>query len=639
MARAASERVATGRLPRVADALALAALLVVAIVPVREQLLAPAAQTIGVEARIRVGWEAQTRRAMSTGSLPFWNPYHFGGRPHLADPETQALYPPHLLFRFLPLDLFFPAVFVLHAWAAGVGGYLIWRQLAAGPVAALAGSVAVMLVTVLAPAPDMAYVPAVPQLAWVPLVVALAMQSVRGFNRTPSSALVGALVVGLLCGSLRGAVYVSAAALTCYLASAVWPGTSAARRQVVLAQLAWLACLAVGLTAIQFAPAARLRASTARAGGLSYDDVSKESWHSTTVKNIQVDRALVGGLSSPRSGRAVSACDAAIDDSQFLQAGIAGAGGGGGALLADYARFANLAGGLYPEKPAQYQGLAGAGAPPTRFDLLKLMNVGVLVSCAAPSSDRWTLSRALPSGAIYRQADPLPRAFWTCAPEAVGRDEMVYRLTHHRYDENLNLIERRFVHVRWAASVTETERARLESDLHIVRDRFLGERTWRYELEDGSRGNLGAIVTSPAVEDTAGIDRGTFDLLPDPAPNFAGDRKSEWLVGTRGCDAPRPAAVLSADRSDGVLVLRVDAPREGIVFISDTYYPDRRARVDGRLVATFKTNLAFTAVPVTQGTHRVELQYDQRAFQAGAAVSALTLIAWTSVTWRSRSRR
>jgi len=617
--------------------LAIAALLVAAGLPVASQLARTDAPPLGAEARIHVSMEAENRRALAGGSLPVWNPYEFGGRPHFANPQTRVLYPPHVVLRALPLGLFFPASFGFHAWLAAVGAYLVWRQLNASRAAAFAGGVAIMLGTVVAPAPDRVYSPDVYGLAWVPLVVALALKSVRTPRRLPHWALVACVAAALLAGSFRGAAYVIGATLAVYLFSALRSVTRAPERDAVLVQLAWVLCLATGLSAFQLLPAARLWTSAAQVGGLTYDAPAPQSWHPVDAKSIRFDGATAA-LGPVRPGRLVTACERAFDTTGLLALGIPTAGGAGGIVPSDYARFVNAMGGFYPEKPYLYQGLAGVGDVPTRDDLLRLMSVSHLVSCAPVDEAQWSFVRSLPSGAIYRYEHSLPRAFWTCAPLQVGRQELLSRLSRYRYDDTLTLVAARFVHIRWSAAIGDGERRRLENAFHVVRERFMGDRTWRYEVLDDSASNLAAIVTSAAVEDTAGIDRGTFSLLPEEQQVVPAEAKTEWMIGARPCQTPRAAAVLALDQPDGQLVVRVNAPQDGIVFLSETYYPERIAWVDGRRVETLKVNLAFTGVPVTAGMHRVELRYDNRPLQAGAGLSAVTLLAWAFTTWRSRDR-
>ena len=94
--------------------------------------------------------------------------------------------------------------------------------------------------------------------------------------------------------------------------------------------------------------------------------------------------------------------------------------------------------------------------------------------------------------------------------------------------------------------------------------------------------------------------------------------------------------VQTQDRLDGGMIVDVDAPHDGIVFFSETYYRDRRAWVDGRRIGRLKVNLAFTGVPVSAGRHRIELNYDTRSFWWGAGLSVLTLAIWLQADRRGR---
>jgi hypothetical protein len=128
------------------------------------------------------------------------------------------------------------------------------------------------------------------------------------------------------------------------------------------------------------------------------------------------------------------------------------------------------------------------------------------------------------------------------------------------------------------------------------------------------------------VEDTAGFERGAL-TLPSPAAVPAVDeRRSEWLLGAAECVELHPARILQADRSDGHFVATIDAPRDGLLFVSETYYVDRSGWVDGSPVQPLKVNLAFTGVPVTAGRHLVELRADTASLWLGSCVTALTMV-------------
>ena len=100
----------------------------------------------------------------------------------------------------------------------------------------------------------------------------------------------------------------------------------------------------------------------------------------------------------------------------------------------------------------------------------------------------------------------------------------------------------------------------------------------------------------------------------------------------------RPATVLTQNRFDGSMRVAVEAPRDGLVFLSETYDASRLAWLDGRRVKALKVNLAFSGVPVTAGIHRIELRYDRKPVLIGLAVSLVTLIVWARGEWRGGPR-
>lgn len=98
------------------DLVLLAALFVVSLVPVSFEIAR--ASSPGPAARVAMSWERVNQEALAEGTLPLWNPYQFGGRPHLANPEMLSLYPPHVLLRPLPLPLFFSLNTPRRRWRA-----------------------------------------------------------------------------------------------------------------------------------------------------------------------------------------------------------------------------------------------------------------------------------------------------------------------------------------------------------------------------------------------------------------------------------------------------------------------------------------------------------------------------------------
>jgi hypothetical protein len=101
-------------------------------------------------------------------------------------------------------------------------------------------------------------------------------------------------------------------------------------------------------------------------------------------------------------------------------------------------------------------------------------------------------------------------------------------------------------------------------------------------------------------------------------------------IGPRCADEAR-LDVVAIDRPDGYTAVEVDAPDDGLLVLNDASYPERQARVDGQPAEALRVDLAFTAIPVTEGRHRVELQLVPRSLFIGSVVSGAALLGWAAV--------
>jgi hypothetical protein len=84
------------------------------------------------------------------------------------------------------------------------------------------------------------------------------------------------------------------------------------------------------------------------------------------------------------------------------------------------------------------------------------------------------------------------------------------------------------IHVRWEETVDAPARGALERQFQLLPVEQVGVTTWRYELTETSRANVGAIVGHAAVEDTHFINRTSFAIDPE-APS--GPRRPGPLAG------------------------------------------------------------------------------------------------------------
>ncbi|HEX5758205.1 MAG TPA: YfhO family protein [Thermoanaerobaculia bacterium] len=82
-------------------------------------------------------WLLHLRRELRSGRLPFWNPHQSAGAPFWANGQSAPLFPLHLLFAALPLQLGFVVLPWLRLVAGGCGAWALGRELGLSRPAAL----------------------------------------------------------------------------------------------------------------------------------------------------------------------------------------------------------------------------------------------------------------------------------------------------------------------------------------------------------------------------------------------------------------------------------------------------------------------------------------------------------------------
>jgi hypothetical protein len=101
------------------------------------------------------------------------------------------------------------------------------------------------------------------------------------------------------------------------------------------------------------------------------------------------------------------------------------------------------------------------------------------------------------------------------------------------------------------------------------------------------------------------------------------------------------------DRTPSSLALRVSTPTDGLLVLSEVYYPGWRATLNGRNVPILRVDYALRGVPIPSGQHRVDLFFRPATFVWGATISGITLGAvaiagfwiWTRLKLRRRDER
>jgi hypothetical protein len=339
---------------------------------------------------------------------------------------------------------------------------------------------------------------------------------------------------------------------------------------------------------------------------------------------VETDADIRSWIGPPAGGRAISLCENVIGAREFLQNGEPTLDGAASLHLREYADWAFLAKtGDVPPGGGLYRRIGSEGLPPARDDLIDMANVTRVVECHGPDGQ--------PSAVTVQANDGAwPRAVWVCGADEVPRSEAIARVVRGRYDSSGLLQPRHYIKLRWMPTVDAARRAALEKVHHLQNGVIAEGVTWRYLLGNASTDAVLAIVRDPEVEDTSGVDRGTGAFMPtgelmDSVREIAADDRAQvWLPQEKPCPQQASVTTTVMDQSDGHVEVRVDAPSDGFLFLSEPYYRERHAYVDGAAAPALKANLTFTAVAVPAGQHVVELRYSPERFYLGSAISGAT---------------
>lgn len=130
---------------------------------------------------------------------------------------------------------------------------------------------------------------------------------------------------------------------------------------------------------------------------------------------------------------------------------------------------------------------------------------------------------------------------------------------------------------------------------------------------------VGDATLRPPAQALEHVKRGDVDLRTTVL--LDGDRRGRAARRSR---APLGAAEIRLHAPERVEI-RVDAPRDGILVLTDVWYPGWRASVNGRDAEVLRANGLFRAVRVPAGRSDVVFEYRPASFRRGLALSALSL--------------
>jgi hypothetical protein len=126
---------------------------------------------------------------------------------------------------------------------------------------------------------------------------------------------------------------------------------------------------------------------------------------------------------------------------------------------------------------------------------------------------------------------------------------------------------------------------------------------------------------------------------PRHSPRKAALVEESPADGFLGSAAPAGGVVEIRSSRGEELVIDVDAPNDGFLYVSDQYYPGWEAKVDGTPMPIQRANYAFRLVRVPAGQSTVEFRYHSAPLLRGAWVSGLSALGLFSFMGFSAHRK
>ena len=584
--------------------------------------------------------------------IPAWTPYLLSGYPILANPETEAWYPPNWPFYalgFRPRSIEWELA--LHAFLACLGAYLLFSRLGVRSSAAMLGAMAYGFSGYFAG--HSAHVPVFLSAAWLPWLLWACRRAVDG-----------PLLPNIAGGALAGGAMILAGyyqvAILAFLAMLVFAVADAGRdrrlRWRAIAAAIGIVAGAAALSAIQLLPSAEFLANSIANAPNASQGIR---WQSLAT------------LLFPDASGTFSHADQGLITDHYLYAGVfllplalVGAVKGRTriaiAVLAGSALWYMLGpgAGLY-RLGARLSGNLMAGPP----DLAWFIAALALAWLAAQGSE--VLSRRRPLAGLLLAAllfadvwywnllrNPLAYehasfdAAYGRAEQLAGRVLAAPQLPLTRFDSpappagggpllaplDLKLETTYGYFVRQPRAYAEyretmARNAKLRDGLNV--SRFLNPATHLLE------------------SNPAGLARAYFPAsVADVASDAASRKALERLNPSAQSIVLGPHPIIRQDPDATPFVAAVDeqsyrihytASSPSLLKLAMAWYPGWRAAVDGRAAPVLRVDHALMGVVVPPGEHMVELRFVSTWFRAGLAVSLIVLFGLSAMALRLHS--
>jgi hypothetical protein len=553
-----------------------------------------------------------TAEQLRAGRLPLWNPYSASGEPWLANPQTGVFYPPSWIFVALPFAKAYMLYLALHLVILGWGAYALFVRRAA-PGAALAGAVALML-----SGPALSFLDVsnnFASFAWIPLVLACALERREDLPRWGIA--LDALV--LACAFLGGEPFLAACAAAMYAVIVL-------RRDRPRASLTAIATAGAGafaLAAAQLLPFLESLAGSDRRAGLAPSEIFRDSMPLRDWPRIAIRPDIHPVVYDPAIGQhfipiiyvgivvvalALVGCLVARARPWLAVIAIAMIAGSGPAVLAKLP----LTLFRYPARMLPLAAIAIVAMAVAGWERIRpKQRWADLLLVAIIAIDLLTVVKPLLVTAPFHP-HPVPYAKEVGAAEKIVRIGTGSAVVDDRkawIGGYLNLFDHRFD--SWTAAPVVSQRyATAYATMITSRDFALAD-----ALAVGWVLSSRPSLTLPRFTVAAHARGVTAYRVRDARP----------LARLRTGDGREvPAELLVLDASSAVV--RVTAPREGLVVLAQQDAPGWRVFVDGKEVAKRLDRGILRAAAVPAGTHEVVWRYRPRTLAAGILITLSALV-------------
>jgi Bacterial membrane protein YfhO len=197
----------------------------------------------------------------------------------------------------------------------------------------------------------------------------------------------------------------------------------------------------------------------------------------------------------------------------------------------------------------------------------------------------------------------------------LGRKQYVQFLSFANrldFDRQLRLL--RLCNVGYVVSFRELSASGIS-----LAGRFPRYYSWLYKISE-SVPRAYVVNKGKVVKDSADVLPSVSDPKFDPTQEVV--LEDDVAINP---NRPLQATAKIVRYEDTVVVVHVNSNDDGVLVLTDSYYPGWHAYVDGKRTKILRANHFFRGVSVLAGRHVIEFKYEPQSFRLGLLISLLTV--------------